>query len=41
MTPLHSTEYILFTDDLEIIFIKNFYSFFHVILMFFCKFYQF
>ena len=39
MTPLHSTEYILFTDDLEIIFIRNF-NFIHVIMLFCCKFYQ-
>ena len=41
MTPLHITEYILFTDDLEIIFIRNL-IFFHVIILFymFVVFYQ-
>lgn len=37
MTPLHITEYILLTDDLETFFIRNFI---HVIMLFCCKFYQ-
>ena len=40
MTPLHITEYILFTDDLEIIFKKP-YLFYVIILFYmFVVFYQ-